>query len=102
MPDSDHSSEYLDESMSDSDVSMDSFDRMFARWVRDTACEWCEHGSGFDMCNGRGKECAEMARYQEAQLCARLTYLCQDSTKLPYAQASLQTRIIALIERIHS
>ena len=69
---------------------------MIERWEAESACEWCVHGAGHDMCNGQ-VHCTTMASYQEAQLCARLICLCKDSLKLPSAQASLQTRIVQII-----
>ena len=70
---------------------------MIEKWHADS-CEWCVHGAGNDMCSVRGKECTKMAHYNDAQMCSRLAYLCRNSIRLPPSKASLQTRIVQIIE----
>ena len=79
---------------SDSDT-----DSEYNRWHEAAmahACEWCLHDQNGGICNGRAKECKHMASYHEAQIGARLTYLCRDSIRLTPARASLQSRIVQL------
>ena len=83
---------------SSSDASMDSYDRYHATLLAH-ACEWCEQDQRGGICNGRGKECRDMAIYRQAQSCARMNYLCQDTILKQPAQASLQTRIVDAVQK---
>ena len=64
--------------------------------MTDRMCEWCVHGAD-EICNGH-KECTQMAQYKDAQTCLRLAYLCRESIRLPPSKASLQTRIIHIVQ----
>ena len=93
----------LDENISDTDSSsdassVDSYDRYHASLLAH-ACEWCSQDQRSGICNGRGKECRDMASYRQAQLCARMNCLCQDTIRTKPIFTSLQTRIVDAVQK---
>ena len=86
-----------DSDTSDSEASTDSYDRMMTVALAH-ACEWCARVPYFGICNGQGKVCGKMAEYLEAQICARLNCASKDAIRLPLMRASLQSRIVIMVE----
>ena len=80
------------------DASIDSYDRYHATLLAH-ACEWCSQDQRGGICNGRGKECKNMASYRQAQSCARMNYLCRDTIRMQPTHTSLQTRIVDVVQK---
>ena len=83
---------------SSDDASIDSYDRYHATLLAH-ACEWCSQDQRDGICNGRGKECKNMASYRQAQSCARINYLCRDTIRMQPTHTSLQTRIVDVVQK---
>ena len=89
-----------DISMDSDNDSIDSYD-MIRSALLANACEWCMYNQQGGVCNGRGFECKDLASYNEAKTCSRLTYLCEGVINLPASSASLQARIVDFVKICH-
>ena len=88
----------MDTDSSSDASSMDSYERYHATLLAH-ACEFCELDQRDGICDGRGKECGDMASYRQAQTCARMNYLCRDTIRSKPIHTSLQTRIVDAVQR---